>query len=440
MRHETPTDPAPDAPGGGREGWSRPVSAGVVSALVGFTSAFVVVLAGLTSVGADPDQASSGLLAVSVTMGLSCIVLAWSTRMPITAAWSTPGAALLATTGAVDGGWPAAVGAFLVTGALVVLTGLVPQLGALIARIPASVAQAMLAGVLLQLCLGPVTGLAANPAGVVPVVVVWLLALRLAPRWAAPLAFVTAAVVIGVHVVTSGVAVDAAALVPRVELTAPTLTPGAVVGVALPLWLVTMASQNVPGVAVMKGLGYEVPWRRSMLVTGTATVVGAPAGGHAVNLAAISAALAAGPEAGADRARRWVASVTAGVVLVVLGVASAAFGTLVALAPAGVVPAVAGLALLGTLAASLRAALAAPAEQLPAVVVFATAASGVAVAGVSAAFWALLAGLVVRAVLGVRRPRGGDVPDPVDDRPARHAGPQPAEGAVAARVHGGRDA
>jgi benzoate membrane transport protein len=371
----------------------------MVSALVGFTSAFVVVLSGLAGVGADPGQASSGLLAVSVTMGLSCILLAAWTRMPITVAWSTPGAALLASTGTVTGGWPAAVGAFLVTGVLIVLTGLVPQLGALIAGIPASVAQAMLAGVLFQLCLGPITGLAANPLAVAPVVAVWLLAARLAPRWAAPLAFLTAAVVIGVHVAVSGASIDSALLRPRVELTGPVFTPAGVVGIALPLYLVTMASQNVPGVAVMKGLGYRVPWRRSMVVTGVGTVLGASAGGHAINLAAISAALAAGPEAGEDRSRRWIASVTAGTVLVLLGIASSAFGALVLLAPAGVLPAVAGLALLGTLAASLQAALAEPDERIPAVVAFATAASGIAVAGVSAAFWALVAGLVVRVVL-----------------------------------------
>ncbi len=379
----------------------RPVSAGVVSALVGFTSAFVVVLSGLAGVGASPDQASSGLFAVSVTMGLSSILLAGWTRMPITVAWSTPGAALLASTGTVEGGWPAAVGAFLVTGALIMLTGLVPQLGALIAGIPVTVAQAMLAGVLFQLCLGPVTGLATNPLAVAPIVVAWLLTLRLRARWAAPVAFVTAATVISAHVVASGTWIDASALAPRVELTTPTFGLAAAVGIALPLYLVTMASQNVPGVAVMKGLGYQVPWRLSMLVTGVGTLLGAPAGGHAINLAAISAALAAGPEAGEDRSRRWVASVTAGLILMLLGIASAAFGALVLLAPAGVIPAVAGLALLATLAASLHAALSQPEERIPAVIAFATAASGIAIAGVSAAFWALVAGLVVRAVLRV---------------------------------------
>ncbi len=381
-----------------------PISAGVVTGLVGFTSSFVIVLAGLTAVGASPDQASSGLLAVSITMGLSSIFLSAWTRTPITVAWSTPGAALLASTGMVEGGWPAAVGAFFVAGVfIVVLTGLVPALGALIARIPASVAQAMLAGVLLQLCLGPITGLAVNPLEVAPVVGVWLLAMRFAPRRSSPLAFVAAATVIGGHVAASGEGRDPGALVPRVVITAPEFTLAGIVGIAVPLYLVTMASQNVPGVAVMKGLGYTVPWRRSMLVTGAGTLVGASAGGYTINLAAITAALAAGSEAGEDRSRRWVASVTSGVVVVVLGIGASAFGALVLLAPAGVIAAVAGLALLGTLASALQAALADPEERLPAVVVFATAASGIAVAGVGAAFWALMAGLVVRFALGLSR-------------------------------------
>lgn len=353
-------------------GLTQPISAGVVSAFVGFTSAFVIVLSGLAAVGAEPTQAASGLLAVSVTMGLSCVLLAWWTRMPITIAWSTPGAALLITTGPVEGGWPAAIGAFLVTGALIVITGLVPRLGSLIASIPASVAQATLAGILFQICLGLVTGLAANPLAVTPVIVVWVLALRLLPRWAAPLAFLAAAIVIGVFIATSGAAASLPALAPRLEVTAPSFTLAAMLSIGVPLYLVTMASQNVPGVAVMKGLGYDVPWRRSMLVTGVGTVLASSAGGHAINLAAITAALAAGPEAGEDRSRRWIASVTAGIVLIMLGLASAAFGALVLLAPAGVVPAVAGLALLATLAAATEAALSDRDERLAAVITFTT--------------------------------------------------------------------
>src|SRR5688572_11875345 len=382
---------------------TRAITAGIVTSLVGFTSSFAVVLTGLRAVGATPEQAASGLLALSVTMGVACIVLAWRYRMPVTVAWSTPGAALLAATGVVEGGWPAAVGAFLVVAALILLTGLWPHLGRLIARIPPSIAQAMLAGVLLPLCLAPITGIVVNPWGVVPVVLTWLVFARLAPRWAVPLAFAAAAVVVGVSLARKGASVDPAILVPRVELTLPTLTIGSLVGIAIPLFIVTMASQNVPGVAIMRSFGYEVPWRPAMLVTGIGTALGAPAGGHAINLAAISAALAAGPEAEPDPRHRWVAGASTGASYVLLGAASAAFAALVLLAPEAVIPAVAGLALFSAFGSAVQQAIDDPGERLPAVVTFLVAASGVAIAGVSAAFWALVAGLLVRSVLHLGR-------------------------------------
>ncbi|MEW2006226.1 benzoate/H(+) symporter BenE family transporter [Microbacterium sp. NPDC079208] len=386
---------------------TRPIVAGIVTALVGFTSSFAVVLTGLDAVGASAAQAASGLLAVSLAMGLACIVLAWRYRMPITAAWSTPGAALLVATGSVEGGWPAAVGAFLVTASLILLTALWPALGALIARIPPSIAQAMLAGVLLPLCLAPITGVVANPWGVLPVVLTWLLFARLAPRWAVPLAFAAAAAVVALSLVSAGTPVDPAVLLPRFELTMPAFTVGALVGIALPLFIVTMASQNVPGIAIMRSFGYEVPWRPAMLVTGLGTALGAPAGGHAINLAAISAALAASPDADPDPTRRWLAGVSTGASYLVLGAFSAAFATLVVLAPTAVIPAVAGLALFGAFGAAVQQAIDDPGERLPAVVTFLVAASGIAVLGVSAAFWALVAGLLVRTVLHAGRPPRG---------------------------------
>lgn len=383
---------------------SRPIMAGVVTALVGFTSSFAVVLTGLDAVGANAPQAASGLLAVSLMMGLACVVLAWRYRMPITVAWSTPGAALLVATGTVDGGWSAAVGAFLVTAALILLTALWPALGALIARIPPSIAQAMLAGVLLPLCLAPITGIVTNPWGVIPVVLTWLVFARLAPRWAVPLAFVAATVVVAVSLIGEGAAFDPRVLLPHLEFTSPTFTVGALVGLALPLFIVTMASQNVPGIAIMRSFGYEVPWRPAMLVTGLGTAVGATAGGHAINLAAISAALAASPDADPDPKRRWVAGVSTGASYLVLGAFSAAFAALVVLAPAAVIPAVAGLALFAAFGSSVQQAIDEPGERIPAVVTFLVAASGIAVLGVSAAFWALVAGLLVRTVLHPPRP------------------------------------
>jgi benzoate membrane transport protein len=382
---------------------TRPITAGIVTALVGFTSSFAVVLTGLDAVGATPAQAASGLLALSLTMGAACIILAWRYRMPITSAWSTPGAALLAAVSVVDGGWSAAVGAFLVVAALILLTALVPRLGTLIAAIPPSIAQAMLAGVLLPLCIAPVSGIVANPWGVVPVVLTWLVFTRIAPRWAVPAAFVTATVVVVAGIAASGTEVDPSVLLPSFAFTAPTFTLGSIIGIALPLFIVTMASQNVPGMAVMRSFGYEVPWRPAMLVTGIGTALGAPAGGHAINLAAISAALAAAPDAEPDPARRWIAGVSTGVSYIVLGGLSAVFAALVLLAPTAVIPAVAGLALLGAFGSAVQQAIDDPGERMPAVVTFLVAASGIALLGISAAFWALVAGLLVRGALHLGR-------------------------------------
>lgn len=381
---------------------TQPVIAGLMTALVGFTSSFAVVLAGLRAVGASPAEAASGLLAVCATQGLGMLWLTRRHRIPLTLAWSTPGAALLVSTGLVHGGWPAAVGAFFLVGVLVLLTALWPRLGTLIGAIPVPIAQAMLGGVILSLCLAPVHALADYPWLVGPVVLTWLALLRLVPRWAVPAAFVVALVVIAVHAGQhSGVQ---GGLLPHPIWTTPTLTWSAVLGIALPLYIVTMASQNVPGVAVMTSYGYDVPWRETMTVTGLGTVVSAGAGGHAINLAAITAALSASPDAHPDPSRRWLAAHTAGWAYLVLAVVSTALTTLVTAAPIGVIEAVAGLALVGTLGSSISAATSDSDGREAAVVTFVIAASGVGFLGVGAAFWALVGGLVVHAALRLRRP------------------------------------
>lgn len=377
-------------------GIGQPVGAGIVTALVGFTSSFAVVLAGLTAMGATSAQAASGLLAVCVTQAVGMIVLSRRYRMPITLAWSTPGAALLASTGAVSGGWAAAVGAFAVAGGLIVLTGFWQRLGALIAAIPVEIAQAMLAGVLLPMCLAPVKALPVSPAVVVPVIATWLVLQRFAPRWSVLAAFAVAAVGAGVDIAVTHRRMDLSALVPRVEWTVPHWNWQAVIGVAVPLYIVTMAAQNIPGTAVMKTFGYQVPWRAAMTITGLGTVLGAPAGGHAINLAAISAALSAAPSAHPDPRRRWIAAFTAGCLYLVLALASGALVMLVAAAPKGVLETVAGLALIATLAGALTAALTPAAHRSAAALTFLVAASGIALLGVGAAFWALVAGLLAR--------------------------------------------
>ncbi|HEY2284698.1 MAG TPA: benzoate/H(+) symporter BenE family transporter, partial [Streptosporangiaceae bacterium] len=183
---------------------TRPVLAGILTALVGFTSSFAVVLAGLRGVGATPAEAASGLLAVCATQAVGILWLVRRHRIPLTLAWSTPGAALLASTGVVHGGWPAAVGAFLVTGALLVITGRWPRLGKLISAIPTPIAQAMLAGVVLELCLAPVRGFAAHPWSVGPIVLTWAVMLRLARTWAVPAAFAVTLMVVGIDAARHG--------------------------------------------------------------------------------------------------------------------------------------------------------------------------------------------------------------------------------------------
>nr|WP_124708686.1 benzoate/H(+) symporter BenE family transporter [Gordonia insulae] len=381
----------------------QPIVAGIVTALVGFTSSFAVVIAGLRAVGASAEQAASGLLALTVIFGLGIVVLSVRTRAPITLAWSTPGAALLASMAAsYHAGWAAAVGAFVVVGVLIVVTGLVPALGDLISRIPTPIAQAMLAGVLITLCLAPMRSLVDAPVLTIPVLVVWLAATRWLPRWALPLAMVTALVVIGVHVAVNG-ADDAAPTnwLPSLTFTVPELDLAAIVGLAVPLFIVTMASQNIPGVAVLSSFGYATPWRAAMTVTGVGTIVAAPFGGHAINLAALSAALAAGDEAGPDRSRRWIAGVSAGITYLVLAALSGVLVTIAAIAPGGLVEAVAGLALLGTFAAAIVGAFTAVETRVPAALTFVAAASGVTFFGIGGAFWGLVIGLVAHAVLRV---------------------------------------
>lgn len=371
--------------------------AGVVCGVVGFTSSFAVVLTGLSAVGASPDQAASGLLVLCVTMGLGCVLFSWQRRMPITMAWSTPGAALLATATVPHGGFPAAVGAFMVCGVLLALCGLVRPLGELVERIPASLASAMLAGVLLTLCAAPFLALVEKPAAILPVMAVWLVLTAVARRWAVPGTVVAAVVVMAANGVFSRlVATD---LTPTVQLVAPGWNAGALVAIAIPLFIVTMTSQNIPGIAVLASFGYRPGLRGPLLYTGTASVVGAVGGGHAINLAAISAALAAGPEAHPDPDRRWIAGVSCGITYLAFGPLSSVITAAASAAPAGLVETIAGLALLGTLAGSAATALGDPGHREAAALTLVVAASGMTVFGVGAAFWSLVAGAAYLMVM-----------------------------------------
>ena len=375
-------------------GTSQPVLAGIVSSVVGFAGAFTIVLAGLRAVGASAEQAASGLLTVSVLMGLVAIGLGVRLRMPLAIAWSTPGAALLVSVGEVEGGWPAAVGAFLVCGVLIVIAGLWRRLERAIEAIPAQLAAAMLAGVLFPICLSTVRAAVEIPELIWPAIAVWVALVRFARPWAIPVSILAAGAALAI---VESPAIDTSAIAPSVVWTTPVFDPGVLVSLALPLFIVTMASQNITGMGVLASFGFRPPLRPILVSTGGATVLGAPFGVHGINLAAITAALTAGPDGGPDPSRRWIASVSGGATYLVIGLGAGLMTAVVAAAPPLLVTAVAGLALLGALTGALAAALADEGTRDAAVITFVVSASSITALGISAPFWGLVAGLAWRA-------------------------------------------
>lgn len=370
---------------------------GLLAAFVGFASTFAVVMQGLRGVGASEAEAATGLMAATLAMGLCSILLAFWKRIPAAVAWSTPGAALLASGAALENGFAEAVGAFLMCGALLTLAGLWRPFGRAVAAIPAPLANALLAGVLMGLCLAPVQAVAEAPALALPIVIAWALAGRLHRLLAVPaaLAAFVAVLMLGIDIPPGALSAALADPTPDFALVAPMFSLAGLVGVALPLFVVTMASQNIPGAAVLKSAGYDVDPGPLYAVTGVFSLIFAPLGGHAVNLAAITAALCAGEDAHPDPRRRYWAAAFMGFASVVLGLAAGAAVAVVSLAPTILIKAVAGLALIGALTSSATAAFAAPDAREAAAVTFLTTASGVSFFGISGAFWGLLAGLAL---------------------------------------------
>lgn len=375
------------------------VAAGVTAALLGYASSVAVVVAGLTAVGASARQVSSALLALGVVMAVTSATLSTTTRIPVSVVWSTPGLALLATTGPVDGGFPAVIGGLAVAGAFIALTGLLRPLTRALQRLPPALTSAVLAGVLLPFCLAAVQALGPLPIEAGAICVAWLLALRLAASYAAPVALLALVVVVlaGGSPLPQG-----APLLPSFELTTPVLTAEALTAVALPVYLVTMAAQNLVGVAVLSANGYRPPVGTLLVSTGAASAVAAPLGMPTVNLAAITGALTAGPAAHQDPARRWSAGVAAGVTYLALGLLAPLATGVIAGTDPRLVATAAGLGLFGPFTASAAAALADDALRVPAAVTLLVTASGLTAVGLGSAPLGLLAGLVVLVVL---RPR-----------------------------------
>jgi benzoate membrane transport protein len=380
----------------------QPISAGLVASFVGYASSFAVILKGLTAVGASDGQAASGLMALSIAMGIAGIALSFWSRMPISAAWSTPGAALLASTGAVAGGFSAAVGAFVLVAALLVAAGLIRPFGRAVAAIPPALANAMLAGVLFSLCLAPVKAMAEAPRLAAPIILVWVLMARWKRLYATPAAAIVAGILIFATSHASPIAWSDFA--PQPIFVSPSFSLEALVSLALPLFIVTMASQNLPGLAVLAAYDYRPAPGPLIATTGLFTLLAAPFGGHAVNLSAITAALCAAPDAHPDPAKRWIAAASAGCGYIVFGLLAGAMTTFVAGAPI-LIEAVAGLALLGAFGSSLANALTNPEEREAALVTFLTAASGLSFFGIGGAFWGLIAGGAILALTRAGAPK-----------------------------------
>jgi benzoate membrane transport protein len=311
-------------------------------------------------------------------------------------AWSTPGAAFLATTAILPGGFAEAVGALIYCAGLIVLTGLVPALGRIVAAIPKPIANALLAGVLLKLCLAPALALGSIPLLVLPVLIAWLAGLTWNRLAAMPFAVIAFIVVLFFAVDTSSSPLqNDGGWLPTFALTAPFFTVQSFFSVALPLYLVTMAGQNIPGFAVLELNGYSVERQPLIRKTGLVSLAFAPFGSIPVNMSAITAAMMAGDDAGRNPATRYWAAITSGIVYILLAFAAALITALASLAPLALITAVAGLALIPALVGSLSAAFTTPTQLEAPALTFLIAASGMTLFGISGAFWGVIVGAII---------------------------------------------
>jgi len=381
--------------------WSlSAIVAGFVAVLVGFASSVAIVFQAAAAAGASAEITASWVGVLGFAMGISCIGFSWYYKAPILTAWSTPGAALLATS--LQGiSLSEAVGVFMFSAVLTTALGLSGWFDKLTRSIPLPIAAAMLAGIMLKFGLDIFTSVQSSPALVLLMIGIFLLAKRWWPRYAVPLVLLA-----GVLFCITRQQLDFS----RVELSlvqlvwvAPAWSWAAMLGVGVPLFVVTMTSQNIPGLAVLRSSGYQTPVSPLLSWTGFITLVSAPFGNFSINLAAITAAICSGPEAHPDPAKRYTAGIAAGVFYLLTGLAGATVVALFAAFPKELIATVAGLALLGTIAANLATAIVDTKHRDAALLTLLITASGVSFFGIASAFWGLLAGLLTTGWFGWRR-------------------------------------
>ena len=377
-------------------GFVSVATAALVATIAGVGGTLPVVLAAAQAVGATPEQASSWVSGLGLATALSALALSVRYRMPIITAWSTPGAALIASTAGVPS-FAAAVGAFVLAAVLILLTAAVRPLGRLIERIPASIAAAMLAGILLRLVMAMVEHVPTSPLLVLPLIALFLVARAFMPALASLVVLVAGALLawsLGLVKPMPSIGLS------TVVLTAPVWDVATLIGLGVPLYLVTMATQNLPGFAVLRGSGYQPPTQPILAVTGVASLGTAFMGAHTSNLAAISAALCTGADAHPDPAKRWMTGPFYALFWGLIAVFGASLVGLFGALPPALLATVAGTALLGSMAGAMGSALAGDQDRLAAAGTLAVTVSGVTLMGVGSAFWGLVFGLLI---LGIDR-------------------------------------
>lgn len=364
------------------------VVAGFIAVVVGYTSSVAIIYQAAESAGASAAQVNSWIGALGIGMGVTTIVLSLYYKAPILTAWSTPGAALLATS-ATTIGLSQLTAAFMFSAVLMIIAGVTGWFEKIIDRIPVTLASAMLAGILFHFGMNVFVSMQTEMLLCTAMFVTYLLVKLLIPRYAVIAALIAG---IGVAWLTNfdfsvvNIAVTNPVFVP------PDFTLAGLIGIGIPLFVVTMTAQNIPGVATLRAAGYQTPVSPVITTTGVVTLLLAPFGCFALNLAAITAAICMGENAGEDSQRRYTASVAAGVFYITLGIFGATVGTLLAAVPKELILTIAGLALFATIGNSLATALANTHQREPALITFLVTASGVTLFGIGAAFWGLLLG------------------------------------------------
>ncbi|MCR9134871.1 MAG: benzoate/H(+) symporter BenE family transporter [Alphaproteobacteria bacterium] len=366
------------------------VISALIAVLVGFGSTIAIILAAASAVGASAAQTSSWIAALCLSLAVTTAVLSIRHRMPIVTAWSTPGAVLIVATSGIS--INAAVGAYMFAAVLILLTAAFRPISALIERIPKSIASAMLAGVVLSFVLAIFDHVGTEPYLVIPLLILFAIIRVFSPVWAVLAVLFTGIALAYLFNLTEPLA---PLHLSRFVWITPHFEPGVLIGLGVPLFLVTMASQNLPGFAVLTAAGYKPPSRSILTVTGLASLLSAGAGAHTNNLAAITASICTGADAHPDKDKRWLCGPFYAAGYAVLAVFGASLVVLFASFPAALIATIAGIALIGPLVGALSNSMDDEKERFIAITTFVVTASGLSAFGIGSAFWGLAAGLFV---------------------------------------------